>query len=143
MVGVALSELDTPGYLQRFKQVFERAHQMGHKCTTHVDVGEVDALERIWGAINDLQVDGRIDHGVGGLADERFVDHIREADLTLAICPTLLFETLPGLPYYDYQLGAGVVHAAAVVASIDAFRSDPSFEAAANAEITYGSDALF
>jgi hypothetical protein len=55
----------------------------------------------------------------------------------------LLFETLPGRSFYDYRLEAGAVDAAAVVASIDAFRSDPRFEAAANAEIAYGSDALF
>ena len=55
----------------------------------------------------------------------------------------LLFEMLPGRSYYDYRVGAGATDAAAIVASIEAFRSDPRFEAAANAEITYGSDALF
>lgn len=55
----------------------------------------------------------------------------------------LLFETLPGRSYYDYRVGAGASDAAAIVASIEAFRSDPRFEAAANAEVTYGSDALF
>ena len=55
----------------------------------------------------------------------------------------LLFETLPGRSYYDYRVGAGATDAAAIVASIETFRSDPRFEAAANAEITYGSDVLF
>lgn len=55
----------------------------------------------------------------------------------------LLFETLPGRSYYDYRVGPGATDAAAIVASIEAFRSDPRFEAAANAEITYGSDVLF
>ncbi len=55
----------------------------------------------------------------------------------------LLFETLPGRSYYDYRVGAGATDAAAIVASIETFRSDPRFEAAANAEITYGSDMLF
>lgn len=55
----------------------------------------------------------------------------------------LLFETLPGRSYYDYRVGAGPADAAAIVASIEALRSDPRFEAAANAEVTYGSDALF
>ena len=55
----------------------------------------------------------------------------------------ILFETLPGRSYYDYRVGAGASDASAVVASVEAFRSDPRFEAAANAEITYGSDMLF
>jgi len=104
VVGVGLSELDTPAYPQRFKQVFERAHQMGYKCTTHVDVGEADALERVCGAINDLHVDGRIDHGIDGLADGRFVDHIREANITLAICPTLFFNKTPEDSAYFRQV---------------------------------------
>ncbi len=55
----------------------------------------------------------------------------------------MLFETLPGRSYYDFRVGAGASDAAAVVSAIEAFRNDPRFEAAANAEVTYGSDALF
>jgi hypothetical protein len=55
----------------------------------------------------------------------------------------ILFETLPGRPYHEYRVGAGVSDAAAVVAAVEAFRSDPRFNAAANAEITYGADLLF
>jgi hypothetical protein len=55
----------------------------------------------------------------------------------------VLFETLPGRSYFDYRVGAGATDAEAIIASIEAFRSDPRFEAAANAEITYGSDVLF
>lgn len=55
----------------------------------------------------------------------------------------LLFETLPGRSFYDYRIGPGATDATAVVVSLETFRSDPRFEAAANAEVTYGSDALF
>lgn len=55
----------------------------------------------------------------------------------------LLFETLPGQSYYDFRFGTGKADAAAISASVEAFRSDPRFEAAANAEITYGSDVLY
>lgn len=55
----------------------------------------------------------------------------------------LLFETLPGRSFYDYRVGPGATDATAVVVSLERFRSDPRFEAAANAEVTYGSDALF
>lgn len=55
----------------------------------------------------------------------------------------LLFETLPGRAYYEYRVGNGVTDTAAVVAAVEQFRSDPRFAAAANAEMTYGADALF
>lgn len=95
IVGVALDNLDTPGYHQRFAAVFDRAHKMGYKRTTHVDVGENNALDRVWGAIKDLKVDGRIDHGIDGLVDEAFRNHLIENDMTLAVCPTLFFNKKP------------------------------------------------
>lgn len=55
----------------------------------------------------------------------------------------LLFETLPGRSYFDYRVEGEVTNVAVTVASIEKFRSDPRFEAAANAEVTYASDALF
>ena len=55
----------------------------------------------------------------------------------------LLLETLSGRSFYDYRAGAGATDAAAIVSSIEAFRSDARFEAAANAEISYGADVLF
>ena len=95
IVGVALDDLDTPGYPQRFKAVFDRAHEMGYKRTTHVDVGENNALERVWGAIRDLKVDGRIDHGIDGLVDAEYRNHLIANDMTLAVCPTLFFNKKP------------------------------------------------
>lgn len=95
IVGVALDNLDTPGYPQRFKAVFDRAHEMGYKRTTHVDVGESNAVERVWGAIRDLKVDGRIDHGIDGLVDVQYRNHLIENDMTLAVCPTLFFNKKP------------------------------------------------
>ena len=95
IVGVALDNLDTPGYPQRFKAVFDRAHEMGYKRTTHVDVGERNAIERVWGAIRDLKVDGRIDHGIDGLVDEEYRNYLIENDMTLAVCPTLFFNKKP------------------------------------------------
>jgi hypothetical protein len=55
----------------------------------------------------------------------------------------ILFETLPGRSYYDFRVGAGTTDELAVVTAMDAFRNDPRFEAAANAEVTYGADTLF
>lgn len=55
----------------------------------------------------------------------------------------LLFQTLPGQAFYDYRVNSMVSDRAAIISAIDDFRIDPGYEAAANAEITYGSDALF
>lgn len=55
----------------------------------------------------------------------------------------ILFETLPGRSYYDFRVGRGTTDELAVVTAMDAFRNDPRFEAAANAEVTYGADTLF
>jgi len=55
----------------------------------------------------------------------------------------ILSETLPGRLFNDYRVGAGVTDAAAVVAAVEAFRSDPRFDAAANSEIWYSADLMF
>lgn len=55
----------------------------------------------------------------------------------------ILFETLPGRSYYDFRVGAGTTDGLAVVTALETFRTDPRFEAAANAEVTYGADTLF
>lgn len=55
----------------------------------------------------------------------------------------ILSETLPGGLFSDYRVGAGVADAAAVIAAVEAFRSDPRFGAAANAEIWYSADLMF
>lgn len=55
----------------------------------------------------------------------------------------MLFVTLPGRSYYDIRIETGAADAAVIAASLEAFRNDPRFKAAANAKITYGSDVLF
>jgi len=55
----------------------------------------------------------------------------------------LLFQSLPGEAYYDYRINDKVSDSESIISAIEAFRNDPAYVAAANAEITYGSDALF
>lgn len=55
----------------------------------------------------------------------------------------LLFQTLPGEAFYDYRVNDKVSDSGSIISAIEAFRNDTAFVAAANAEITYGSDALF
>lgn len=100
VVAVGLDHQDTPGYTNRFKTVFDRAAEMGFKRTTHVDLYEDNAAERVWGAIKDLQVDGRIDHGIDGLADMKFCQHMSRSGLALAVTPTLFFNEDPEISTY-------------------------------------------
>lgn len=55
----------------------------------------------------------------------------------------MLFETLPGRSFYEYRTGEELTEAAEIISAIETFRSDPGFTAAVNAEVAYGSDALF
>src|SRR6056297_140016 len=55
----------------------------------------------------------------------------------------LLFQSVPGETYYDYRVSDKVSDSDSIISAIEAFRNDPAYVAAANAEITYGSDALF
>lgn len=55
----------------------------------------------------------------------------------------LLFETLPGRSFYEYRTGTEITQTSDIISAIEDFRNDPHFEAAANAEVAYGSDALF
>jgi hypothetical protein len=54
----------------------------------------------------------------------------------------LLFEAVPGRSYYEW-VSTRTTDLAPVLVSLEAFRNDPRFEAAANAEVTYGADVLF
>ena len=55
----------------------------------------------------------------------------------------LLFQSVPGEAFYDYRVNDKVSDSEPIISAIEAFRNDPAFVAAANAEITYGSEALF
>lgn len=95
VVAVGLDHQDTPGYPERFKPVFDRAAEMGFKRTSHVDLYEDNAVDRVWGAVKSLNVDGRIDHGIDGLQDSAFCEHMAQSRLGLAVTPTLFFEEDP------------------------------------------------
>ena len=50
---------------------------------------------------------------------------------------------MPGETYYDYRVNDKVSDSESIISAIEAFINDPAYVASANAEITYGSDALF
>jgi adenine deaminase len=53
-------------------------------------------------------VDGRIDHGIDGLVDEAFRNHLIENNMTLAVCPTLFFNKKPADSAYFRDVSKAV-----------------------------------
>jgi adenosine deaminase len=81
-VGLDSSELGNPP--RKFAEVFARARAEGFKVVAHA--GEEGPPEYVWEAIRLLGV-ARIDHGVRSVEDPALVDHLREQQIPLTVCP--------------------------------------------------------
>lgn len=68
-----------------FQKVFEFASQAGLKTVAHA--GEARDTDVIWEAINSLHV-MRIGHGVSAITDLTLMEHLKETQLPLEVCPT-------------------------------------------------------
>lgn len=100
VAAIGLSDQNVGDYTSEFRPVFERAGELGFKRTAHVDVDEPQAVDRVWGVVQKLRVDGRIDHGIDGLRDPAFIDYLRNSDTTLAVTPTVYFGENPNTSWY-------------------------------------------
>lgn len=81
-VGLDSSELGHPP--AKFRNVFAAARDAGLKLVAHA--GEEGPPEYVREAIDILGID-RIDHGNRLLEDERLIQRVRDAGLTLTVCP--------------------------------------------------------
>jgi len=81
-VGLDSSELGHPP--AKFQRAFNAARERGLKTVAHA--GEEGPPEYVWEALELLKVD-RIDHGNRALEDLRLVRHLRDAGVTLTVCP--------------------------------------------------------
>ncbi|MEQ9314599.1 MAG: adenosine deaminase, partial [Henriciella sp.] len=81
-VGLDSSEMGHPP--SKFAKVFEACRAKGLKLVAHA--GEEGPPAYVWEAVDDIAVD-RIDHGNRSLEDEALVARIKEAGLTLTVCP--------------------------------------------------------
>ncbi|TDI47284.1 MAG: adenosine deaminase [Acidobacteria bacterium] len=81
-VGLDSSEMGHPP--SRFRRVFDEACKQGFRTVAHA--GEEGPPAYIWEALTDLHV-SRIDHGVRCLEDPALVDHLRERQIPLTVCP--------------------------------------------------------
>lgn len=81
-VGLDSSELGHPP--AKFQRVFAAARERGLKTVAHA--GEEGPPEYVWEALEFLEVD-RVDHGNRALEDPRLICRLREAGVTLTVCP--------------------------------------------------------
>ncbi|MBT8062243.1 MAG: adenosine deaminase [Xanthomonadales bacterium] len=81
-VGLDSSEVGHPP--SGFRQVFERAAQLGLRRVAHA--GEEGPPEYVYEALDLLQVD-RIDHGNRSLEDPELVRRLAESEIPLTVCP--------------------------------------------------------
>lgn len=81
-VGLDSSELGHPP--EKFKNVFAAAREKGLKLVAHA--GEEGPPEYVYQALDLLKI-VRIDHGNRLLEDEALIARVREAGLTLTVCP--------------------------------------------------------
>ena len=84
IIGIGLGGAESKGPAEDYKEVFEIARNAGLYVVAHA--GEDVGPESIWSSINDLQV-SRIGHGISAIQDAKLMDHLRETQLPLEICP--------------------------------------------------------
>jgi adenosine deaminase len=81
-VGLDSSEVGNPP--SKFKQVFEKAKQLGLKLVAHA--GEEGPPEYVWEALDLLQID-RLDHGNRSLEDAELTRKLVNNRMALTVCP--------------------------------------------------------
>ena len=81
-VGLDSSEVGHPP--EKFQRVFAAARECGLRAVAHA--GEEGPPQYVWQALDLLRVE-RIDHGNRALEDARLVDHLRNEQIALTVCP--------------------------------------------------------
>ena len=81
-IGIGGSEQRFPP--EPYRDVYERARDLGFHTTAHA--GEAAGPESIWGALQTLRIE-RIGHGTRAIEDAKLVEHLKERQIPLEICP--------------------------------------------------------
>ncbi len=82
--GIGLDSSETGHPPSKFANIYKAAREAGLKLVAHA--GEEGPPAYVYEAIDELKID-RIDHGNRSLEDEALVARIRDAGLTLTVCP--------------------------------------------------------
>lgn len=84
IVGVGLDSSEVGHPPEKFKQVFEQALAAGFRTVAHA--GEEGPPQYIWDSLEMLGV-SRVDHGVRCHEDAALIQHLRERQMPLTVCP--------------------------------------------------------
>lgn len=97
IVGVGLDSDEKDNPPNKFAAVFERVRkEVPHwRVTTHCDVDQVNSIEHIRQALQNIKVD-RIDHGTNVIEDAELVDVCKRRKVGLTTCPISNNVILPG-----------------------------------------------
>ena len=82
-LGLAGAEDNAPR--ATFREYFDQARAAGLHSVVHA--GETTGADEVWAAIRDLGAE-RIGHGVSAADDPKLLDHLRDNDIPLEVCPT-------------------------------------------------------
>ncbi|MBM7788640.1 adenosine deaminase [Tenggerimyces flavus] len=85
LVALGLAGLEVGVGRAQFARQFGVAREAGLHSIVHA--GEVTGPSTVWSALNDLGAE-RIGHGIGSVSDPRLLDHLREHQIPLEVCPT-------------------------------------------------------
>ena len=95
IIGVGLDNPEELDFPKKFAPVFARARSLGLRCTSHCDVNQPNTIAHHWGCLDELKVE-RIDHGINVLDDSALIAAVREREIGLTVCPTLMQAEIPG-----------------------------------------------
>ncbi|MFP3959284.1 MAG: adenosine deaminase [Spirochaetaceae bacterium] len=110
IVGLGLGGAEQTGPAQEYKPVFDEAVKHGLKLVAHA--GEDMGPESVWDTVRLLNV-ARIGHGIAAIRDRALMDHLRDTQIPLEICPTsnlftrkfaTTLEEHPIRPFYDHGM---------------------------------------
>jgi adenosine deaminase/aminodeoxyfutalosine deaminase len=132
--GLGGPELGVPR--EQFAPHFAQARAAGLRSVPHA--GESTGPETIWDALTHLGAE-RIGHGIAAVRDERLLEHLRERQIPLEVCPTsnVCTKSVPSLA--EHPLPALV--AAGVPVSINS-DDPPMFSTTLNREYAVAAELL-
>ena len=86
IIGVGLDSDERGNPPSKFATVFARARSEGFMLTMHCDIDQIDSIEHIRQAIEEIGVD-RIDHGTNIVESPALIDEVKRRGIGLTCCP--------------------------------------------------------
>jgi aminodeoxyfutalosine deaminase len=135
-VALGLAGLEVEAPRADYREDFARAGEAGLHSVVHA--GETTGADQVWDALRVLHAE-RIGHGIGSISDPTLLDHLRDNNIPLEICPTSNVCTRAVATLPEHPLARIVRHGVPVTLSTD----DPGmFGTTLNEEYQLAQDVL-